>query len=499
MSTSDALSRCRDRLVFSIDQMAKVDAAAIENGIPGITLMENAGAAVAQAITTRFAPRPAAVLCGPGNNGGDGLVVARRLASAGWPIRLGLLGKREALKGDAALAAASWAGPVEPIDPSLLDGAGLAVDALFGAGLSRPLEGPARSVVAQLKVSGMPVVAIDIPSGVHGDTGQILGDAAPARLTVTFHAAKPGHYLLPGRDHAGELVVADIGIPERVTDALEVRLWANDPCLWRPDLPQRSSSSHKYSHGHALVAGGGPASSGAARMAARAALRAGAGAVTVLCPEAALPVYAAHLTAVMVAPFRDQAGFARLLEDPRRNAVLLGPGAGVGETLRRQVALALRDKACVLDADALTSFSDRPQELFDLIRGPCLMTPHEGEFRRLFRVEGDKLSRARTAAAQSGAVVLLKGADTVIAAPDGSAVIQPEAPTTLATAGSGDVLAGIALALMAQGMPTFLAAAAAVWLHADAARCFGPALIAEDLPELLPEVFARLDQPDQER
>jgi NAD(P)H-hydrate epimerase len=234
-------------------------------------------------------------------------------------------------------------------------------------------------------------------------------------------------------------------------------------------------------------------------MAARAALRAGAGAVTVLCPEAALPVYAAHLTAVMVAPFRDQAGFARLLEDPRRNAVLLGPGAGVGETLRRQVALALRDKACVLDADALTSFSDRPQELFDLIRGPCLMTPHEGEFRRLFRVEGDKLSRARTAAAQSGAVVLLKGADTVIAAPDGSAVIQPEAPTTLATAGSGDVLAGIALALMAQGMPTFLAAAAAVWLHADAARCFGPALIAEDLPELLPEVFARLDQPDQER
>jgi len=233
-------------------------------------------------------------------------------------------------------------------------------------------------------------------------------------------------------------------------------------------------------------------------MAARGALRAGTGAVTVLCPEAALPVYAAHLTAIMVAPYRDEAGFARLLEDPRRNAILLGPGAGVGETLRRQVALSLKDKACVLDADALTSFSDRPQELFDLLRGPCLMTPHEGEYRRLFRTEGDKLTRARAAAAQSGAVVLLKGADTVVAAPDGSAVIQPEAPATLATAGSGDVLAGIALALIAQGMPILPAAAAAVWMHAEAARRFGPGLIAEDIPELLPAVLARLEKPEQE-
>jgi ADP-dependent NAD(P)H-hydrate dehydratase / NAD(P)H-hydrate epimerase len=219
----------------------------------------------------------------------------------------------------------------------------------------------------------------------------------------------------------------------------------------------------------------------------------------VICPEAALPVYAAHLTAVMVAPFSDEAGFARLLEDPRRNAVLLGPGAGIGETLRRQVALALKDKACVLDADALTSFSDRPQELFDLIKGPCLMTPHEGEFGRVFRFEGDKLSRARAAAAQSGAVVLLKGADTVVAAPDGSAVIQPDAPASLATAGSGDVLAGIALALIAQDMPIFAAGAAAVWLHADAARRFGPGLIAEDLSEVLPEVLAGLDRHDPGR
>jgi hydroxyethylthiazole kinase-like uncharacterized protein yjeF len=499
LSIGEAFSRCRDRLVYSIDQMAKADAAAIEGGIPGIRLMENAGAAVASTIMTRFAPRPAVVLCGPGNNGGDGFVVARLLAATGWPIRLGLLGERGALKGDAALSAGSWFGSVQPIDPSLLDGAGLVVDALFGAGLSRPLKGSARRIIEALKLAGIPIVAVDIPSGVHGDSGEILGDAVPARLTVTFHKAKPGHYLLPGRDHVGELVVADIGIPDSVTDALQLRLWANHPRLWLSDLPRRRSTSHKYAHGHALVVGGGPASSGAARLAARAALRAGAGAVTVLCPEAALPVYAAHLTAVMVAPFGDEAGFARLLEDARRNAVLLGPGAGVGEPLRRQVALALKDKACVLDADALTSFADRPHELFDLIKGPCLMTPHEGEFGRVFHFESDKLSRARAAAAQSGAVVLLKGADTVVAAPDGSAVIQPDAPASLATAGSGDVLAGIALGLIAHGMPTLAAGAAAVWLHADAARRFGPGLIAEDLPEVLPEVFAGLDEPDPGR
>ena len=481
--------------IFSIAQMRSADAAAVAAGITGIELMENAGAAVAEAIMARFVRVPAVVLCGPGNNGGDGFVAARALARAGWSIRVALLGRQERLRGDAAAAASAWSGDTVALAPGVLQGAGLVVDALFGAGLARPIEGVARATIEALKETSLPVVAVDVPSGIDGDTGEILGVAAPARLTVTFHRAKPGHLLLPGREHVGELVVADIGIPGAVTEQIGARLWANGPKLWRALLPRRTSSSHKYRHGHALVLGGGPASSGAARMAARAALRAGAGLVTVICPEVALAIYAAQLTAVMIAPYADQAGFVRQLEDPRRNAILLGPGGGVGEDLRQRVLAALASgKACVLDADALTSFADQPGALFAAIDGPCLLTPHEGEFKRLFDHQGDKLTRARNAAAQSGAVVLLKGADTVVAAPDGRAVIQPDAPPSLATAGSGDVLAGIALGLLAQGMPVFEAAAAAVWLHAEAARGCGAGMIAEDLIEALPGPLTELAQ-----
>ena len=479
--------------VLGIAEMAAADAAAIAAGISGGELMANAGTAVAEALTARFVRTPAIVLCGPGNNGGDGFVVARRLAQAGWPVRVAMLGARERLRGDAAAAAAAWTGTTLALEPAVLEGAGLVIDALFGAGLARPLEGVALATIEALQDAGLPVVAVDVPSGLDGDTGQVLGAAARATLTVTFHRPKPGHLLLPGRELAGELVVADIGIPNDVTARLGIRLRANGPRLWRRLVPRRTAASHKYSHGHALVLGGGIASSGASRMAARAALRAGAGLVTVVCPEAALATHAAQLTAVMVAPFADQAGFERQLEDPRRNAVLLGPGAGVGEALCQQVLAALASRrTCVLDADALTSFADRPAELFAAIAGPCLLTPHEGEFRRLFDLEGDKLTRARAAALRSGAVVLLKGADTVVAAPDGRAIIQPDAPATLATAGSGDVLAGIALGLLAQGMPVFEAAAAAVWLHAAAAESLGPGLIAEDLIEALPGALARL-------
>jgi NAD(P)H-hydrate epimerase len=336
-------------------------------------------------------------------------------------------------------------------------------------------------------------VAIDVPSGVHGDTGALLGIAPRAALTVTFHRAKPGHFLLPGRDLVGELVVADIGIPADATIGPGL-LFANHPGRWRPLLPRRTSASHKYAHGHALVLGGGMASSGAARMAARAALRAGAGLITVVCPKDALLVYATQLTAVMVAPFADDREFAQVLADPRRNGVLLGPGAGSGEVLRRRVLQVLEaNKACVLDADALTSFQDQPQMLFDAIAGPCVLTPHDGEYQRLFAHAGDRLTRARAAAAQSGAVLVLKGNDTVIAAPDGRALIQPSAPPALATAGSGDVLAGIVLGLLVQGMPAFEAAAAAVWLHARAGYLVGTGLVAEDLPEALPAALAELE------
>jgi NAD(P)H-hydrate epimerase len=480
----------RDGGVLSIAQMSASDRGAVAAGVPGQRLMENAGAAVADAITARFAAVPVIVLCGPGNNGGDGFVVARRLEQAGWAVRVALLGDRERLRGDAAGAAEAWSGGVIPAGPAALAGAGLVVDALFGAGLTRPLEGAARDTIKALRQSRLSVVAIDLPSGLHGDTGEILGDTAPARLTVTFHRPKIGHLLLPGRAVLGELVVSDIGIPDQVDRALDIRLWANGPRLWRAHFPRRTASSHKYSQGHALVLGGGPSSSGAARLAARAALRVGAGAVTVLCPQAALEVYAAQLTAIMLAPFADDAAFGAQLADPRRTAILLGPGAGVGDALRGRVGLALGSgKACLLDADALTSFAGQPEQLFRQVRGPCLLTPHEGEFARLFELDGDKLTRARAAASQSGAIVLLKGADTVVAAPDGRAVIQPDAPSTLATAGSGDVLAGTALGLAAQGMPLFEAAAAAVWLHASAAAQCGEGLIAEDLSEALPAVL----------
>jgi len=481
--------------IFSIARMRSADAAAIAAGIAGIELMENAGAAVAEAITARFVRVPVVVLCGPGNNGGDGFVVARRLARAGWPVRVALQGRHERLRGDAATAAKAWSGGTVALEPGVLQGTGLAVDALFGAGLTRPIEGMARATIEAVKEASLPVVAVDIPSGIDGDTGAILGVAAPARLTVTFHRVKPGHLLLPGRDYVGELVIADIGIPEHVPEQLGVRSWANRPKLWQASLPRRTASSHKYRHGHALVVGGGPASSGAARMAARAALRAGAGLVTVICPEVAVTIYAAQLTAVMIAPYADHAGFVRHFEDPRRNAILLGPGGGVGEDLRQRVLAALASgKACVLDADALTSFADQPSALFAAIDGPCLLTPHEGEFKRLFDHDGDKLTRARNAAAESGAVLLLKGADTVVAAPDGRAVVQPDAPASLATAGSGDVLAGIALGLLAQSMPVFDAAAVAVWLHAEAARGLGAGMIAEDLIEALPGPLTELAQ-----
>ncbi|HET6518913.1 MAG TPA: NAD(P)H-hydrate dehydratase [Geminicoccaceae bacterium] len=482
-----------DGLILTVAEMYAADRATIAGGVPGIGLMEAAGAAVADAIVARFLPRPVAVLCGPGNNGGDGFVVARLLRDAGWPVGLALLGDRARLRGDAAEAAARWRGPVEVLGPEAIRGAGLVVDALFGAGLDRPVEGTAGAVLDAVAAAGLPVVAVDVPSGLAGDTGEILGTACRADATVTFCRPKPGHLLLPGRLYVGELVVADIGIPDRVVESLGAGLTVNGPGRWLHLLPRRTPLAHKYTHGHAVVVGGGTASAGAARLAARAALRAGAGLVTVACPDEALPVYAAGLTAVMVRPFGDQEDYERLLADPRRNAVLLGPGGGVGEGLRRRVLAALAGgKACVLDADALTSFADHRAALFDAIRGPCILTPHAGEFPRLFDHRGDKVGRARAAAREGGAVVVIKGADSVIAAPDGRAAIQPDAPPELATAGTGDVLAGFALGLLAQGMPTFEAAAAAVWLHAAAGRAIGPGLIAEDLSEALPGVLGAL-------
>lgn len=467
------------------DQMGELDRRTIAGGVGGAVLMERAGAAVAAEIRRRWTRRPIAVLCGPGDNGGDGFVVARLLAAEGWTVRVALLGAQAVLSG--------WTGPVEPFGPGMLDGAGLVVDALFGAGLSRPLGEPAAGVLAAAVKRRLPIVAVDVPSGLFGATGAAPG-AVTATLTVTFGRLKPGHLLLPGRDLCGELVLADIGLDPAALDALAIRTWANDPTLWDAARPRPGHAAHKYSRGHALVLGGWPMS-GAGRLSARAAARVGAGLVTVAVPPAGLATYAATLESQIVRPLDDPAGLDALLQDRRFTGLLIGPGAGVTAATRRSVLrLLAAARATVLDADALTACAEDPAGLFAAIRGPTVLTPHEGEFSRLFPVEGDKLARARAAAAKSGAVVVLKGADTVVAAPDGRAAINANAPPTLATGGTGDVLSGLILGLLAQGMPAFEAAAAAVWLHGAAAASFGPGLLASDLPDLIPGVLVRLDR-----
>jgi NAD(P)H-hydrate epimerase len=481
------------RALLTPEQMAEADRLTIAGGIPGTELMERAGRSVADAVSRRWPPRRLIVLCGPGNNGGDGFVAARVLAERGWPVRVALLGTVAALRGDAALAAADWRGAVEPLEPAALDDAVLIIDGIFGAGLTRSVDGIARAVVEVINERRLPVVAIDVPSGVDGASGEVRGIAPRAAVTVTFFRRKPGHLLLPGRGHCGETVLAQIGIRDAVLDRIAPDTVANEPDWWLGAFPRSSLESHKYTRGHALVAGGA-VMTGAARLAARATARLGAGLVTVAAPEAAFPIYAAALTGVIVHPVRSLEDFRALLADPRRNAALVGPGAGVGEETRdNALAILGAGKRVVLDADALTSFSENPDTLFSAIRSPCVMTPHAGEFVRLFDAAGSKPERARRAARQSGAVILLKGADTVIAAPDGRVAINANAPPELATAGSGDVLAGMVLGLLAQGMEPFAAAAAAVWIHGAAAGRRGPGLVAEDLVETVPAVLEGLE------
>ena len=469
-------------------EMAAADAFAVRAGTPSLVLMENAGAAVAEAIVARFKPCAVTVLCGPGNNGGDGFVVARLLDESGFTVRVAHDGGH---KGDADAMAAKWSGETVALTPDALRGARLVVDGLFGAGLSRPLEGAAASVVEAL--NDLPVVAIDVPSGVSGDSGQPLSAVhVTAVLTVTFFRKKPGHLLLPGRALCGEIVLADIGIPAA---AANTQLHENGPGLW--SYPWPKEAGHKYDRGHCLVVSGGFTATGAARLAARGALRVGAGLVTVASPAEALAENAAHLTAIMLKPFAGAAGLAKLLDDKRFNAVVIGPALGIGGETREMVAAALKSGAAVvMDADALTSFRDDPEALFARLHQNCVLTPHDGEFERLFpgllEASDNKLAAVRAAALRAGCTVLLKGGDTVIAQPGGKAAINANAPPFLATAGAGDVLAGFIAGLMAQQMTAFDAACAGVWLHGEAANRFGPGLIAEDLPETLPQVLAGL-------
>ena len=490
-------------------EISRADRFAVSAGTPGIKLMERAGLAVADEAARLVKSRGRiAVVCGPGGNGGDGFVAGRLLSERGYGVELGLIGQRDALKGDPALASARYQGPVLDAGAIDLSAADCVIDALFGAGLARDIDGEAKALIERInafKGAGGCVLAVDVPSGVDGESGKVRGAAVEASASVTFFRLKPGHLLMPGRSLAGAIRLAEIGIPEAALAAIAPQTFVNAPALWRAALPRPNAASHKYARGAVLVLSGSGHHTGAARLAARAALRAGAGIVSVASPPDAVAVNAAHLTAVMVAPFANAREFEALLADERRRAIVLGPGAGVGPTLRKLVAAALtrpaEQRTIVLDADALTSFAGEAAGLASLIkRGghEAVMTPHEGEFAKLFegapqvRLEDDKLKRARDAARLMGAVVLIKGADTVVAAPDGRATIGWDLPPWLATAGSGDVLAGLVAGLAAQEMLAFEAASAAVWLHGACGRAVGEGLIAEDLPEALPGVLRAL-------
>lgn len=477
--------------LLRVGQMAQADADTIAGGIPGIDLMETAGAAVAAQAARMFAGRPVAVLCGPGNNGGDGFVAARILKDQGAEVRLYLLGARDRLTGDAALAADRWTGATEDLTAGFAPAGAGVIDALFGAGLTRPLEGVAAAVAETLNGTAADVLAVDIPSGVMGDTGAVPGPAVRARETVTFCRRKPGHFLRPGRDFCGRVQVADIGIPDAVVAAQAPDTWVNSADIWWSDFPHPGPDDHKYTRGHVVIWGAG-AMPGAARMVADGARRAGAGMASIACLPEDVGVFRAGAPGVLVRPMADVGAYEAFIGDGNKTLVV-GPGNGTGpETRPRALAALATGKPVVLDADGLSAFADDPDVLISALHGKCVITPHEGEFTRVFPGAGDRLARARGAARASGAVVLLKGFDTVIAAPDGRAVVNANGSPYLASAGTGDVLAGLTAGLLAQGMAPFQAAAAAVWLHAAAAQSVGHGLIAEDIPGLLPEIVRAL-------
>jgi len=474
------------RPILTVAEMGAADRAAIAAGTPGVELMERAGQAVAEAVLGRFRPQPTVVLCGPGNNGGDGYVAARLLRARGWPVEVRALG--EPATQDAQAAAARWDGETRPLNGTL--GGELAIDALFGAGLARPLDGAAAQAATLLAKRPETVVAVDVPSGVPGDTGEPRGPAVCAGLTVTFHARKPGHVLEPGRTLCGEVIVADIGLGETPSKLVE-----NGPELWLPRFPWPTAASHKHARGRLIVVSGEAWNTGAARLAARAGLRIGAGLVTIYSPPEALASNAAHLEAVMLKPFDTDLELEQGAD--AADAAVIGPAAGVTETtLLNVLALARTGAALVIDADAITVFRDDPEELFSVLDRDDVLTPHPGEFERLFagvlKAAPERITAARRAAEKAGAVVLLKGADTVIAAPDGRCAANLNGSPWLATAGSGDVLAGFIGGLIAQGMDSFEAACAGAWIHAEAAELHGPGLISEDLPALSSTVLRRL-------
>ena len=462
--------------LLSPAEMAEADRLAIQAGVPGLQLMERAGWAVARA-AGRFGPCRTLILCGPGNNGGDGYVAGRLLAAQGWPVRVAALAPPRP-GSDAALAAAAWGGRVERFSPAQAARADLVIDAVFGAGLTRGVDGLAAATLA----ASRRILAVDVPSGLDGATGAARGQVARAEATVTFFRLKPGHCLLPGRDLCGRLTLADIGMPAEVLNAIRPLTVSNSPALWQ--LPVLPASTHKYARGYVTVLGGAHMT-GAARLAADAARHGGAGMVTIAAPGRAA-LYQGSPAGLIV----NDEPVEMLLADLRRTTWVCGPGLGQDTAKAVLPKLLAAGKQIVADADALSAYAGHPEYL----RGVAVITPHEGEFSKLFGPPGtDRLAAARAAAARIGCVVLLKGSDTVIAAPNGRAAINGTGTPALATAGAGDVLSGLIAALLAGGMPAWEGACAAAWLHGRAGEALGRGLVAEDLARAVAREIARFD------
>ena len=502
--TDDNIRGKAELALLTTEQMATADRIAIAQGAPGIELMERAGRAVADAVLDRAgAGSVVTLLCGPGNNGGDGFVAARLLRQSGLTARVVAPGGAGGFVGDAAIALERWAGAIEPLDAFHDQRSDIMVDALFGAGLKRPLSGAFAEAAKLLNEAACPVIAVDIPSGVSGDTGLAEGVAVRADETVTFFRLKPGHLLQPGRALCGRVRLADIGIPaDAALTEIGSTAFRNDPALWRQTLPRHGADTHKFRRGAVAVLAGGVSGVGAPRLGARAALRVGAGLATILCEPEALPIHAARgPDALMQRGLSDRQALEAFLDDRRTASILAGPALGLDRRAEDLIRAVIDcDRPAVFDADALTLLAGLRGDGSRSIQSrkgsaATVLTPHEGEFQRLFGKdplvagEPSKLERARKAAATCGAVIVYKGADTVIAAPDGRAAINATGSAALATAGSGDVLGGLVAGLLAQGMPAFEASCAAVWLHGLAGERLGMGLIADDLPEAIPQLL----------
>ncbi|MAV87151.1 MAG: bifunctional ADP-dependent NAD(P)H-hydrate dehydratase/NAD(P)H-hydrate epimerase [Rhodospirillaceae bacterium] len=478
--------------ILTTDQMYLADDLAIKSGLDSFNLMQTAGLSVIRVLRKKWSRRRVLVLCGPGNNGGDGFIVASGLKNIGWPVKLGLLGDKVDLDNDALRASKLWKGEIQNLSIELLDNADLIVDALFGAGLNREVSGLARQVIETINKKRIKCISVDIPSGINGDSGQIQGCAINANTTVTFFRKKPGHLMLPGRSKVGDLKVVNIGIPNSVLGSIDVSINENNPGLFSDKFYFAGVDDHKYSRGHAIISGG-DIMPGAAFLASMAARRVGAGLVSIVANMVSKAIYLSSNPGTMFIGLNKTIGFDMVVSEPRCTAFLIGPGNGLTSDIKSRTISSLRSrKSVVLDADALTLFKDNPSSLFKRINGPVVLTPHKGEFLRLFDVTGNKIHDTRSASKKSGAVVVFKGGDTIIAAPDGRVAINVNSPPTLATAGSGDVLSGLITGLLATGMPAYEAACAGNWIHGEAASHYGHGLIAEDIIDGIPRVLRSL-------